>query len=369
MTSKGARRGLGTIAFDERTQLWVGRIDLPRGPDGKRRRKRVTSRNREAMLDKLRDAQGMVARGETIPTVTERWTVEAWLHHWVEHVAPRSAPKALDDYRRIVAVHLVPRLGHHRLRALAPEHVEQMVADLEDAGLSPGRVTKIRMVLGRSLEVALKRGHVDRNVVRLTDAPTQPAPHVDDALSEDDVERVLDHARGDRLEALAVVALALGLRQGELVDLRWSDVNIKARTLTVRRAKTRAGVRSVPLPTFVVEALQAHHARQRVEIIAADIWGDRDVVFATTVGTKLGRRNLLRWWHALTIDAGVGRRRFHASRHTAATVMLNRGVDLATISKILGHSRINVTHDTYARAGAELLRSAADVLDVIYADR
>jgi integrase len=136
--------------------------------------------------------------------------------------------------------------------------------------------------------------------------------------------------------------------------------------LHVEQAKTDAGVRSIGLPAFVVEALRAHKSRQRVERLASDVWGDPQLVFASTVGTILERRNVLRWWHDLTIRAGVGRRRFHASRHTAATLMLNNGVPLEVVSKTLGHAGLAITADVYAKVRPELQRKAADTMDELF---
>jgi integrase len=206
-----------------------------------------------------------------------------------------------------------------------------------------------------------------RNVVRLTDAIEQPATKID-PLTIEEAQAVLAAAKDDRLEALAVLAIGVGMRQGECLRLRWSDIDLKAGTLRVVKAKSRAGVRTVPLPGFVVDALKAHRARQREEVMAAKIWGDRDLVFTTTIGTLIERRNLLRWWHALTEGAGVGRRRFHVTRHTAATIMLNKGEDLAVISQVLGHSRLTVTHAFYARADAERLRGAANTMQGVFGD-
>jgi integrase len=162
-----------------------------------------------------------------------------------------------------------------------------------------------------------------------------------------------------------VLVLATGLRQGEALRLHWPDVNLAAGTLRVTESKTAAGVRSVPLPGVVVDALKAHRQRQREERMASDVWGDPGLVFTTTVGTELDRRNVLRWWHGLTTRAGVGRRRFHATRHTAATLMLNSGVPLEVVSAVLGHASLAITSDIYARVGPELKRGAADAMQQV----
>jgi integrase len=234
---------------------------------------------------------------------------------------------------------------------------------MRDDGLSPRTIAYTRAVLRLALTTAEARGRVARNVVPLTRAPKRSAAKLDDALDAGEAAKVLRAARGDRLEALAVLVLAVGMRQGEALRLRWADVDLDEGTLTVRKAKTASGVRTIALPPFVVAALDRHRRRQRRERMAAKVWGDDDLVFASSVGTVLDPRNVLRWWHGLTRRAGVGRRRFHASRHTAATLMLNNGVPLEVVSATLGHAGLAITADVYAKVRPELQRKAADAME------
>ena len=249
------------------------------------------------------------------------------------------------------------------LAKLTSEHVERMMTALEAKGLAPRTVALARTVLRRGLAVAERRGRVVRNVASLTDPPPSASTRLDDTLDASEAAAVLDTVAGDRLEALAVLVLAVGLRQGEALSLRWSEVNLRAGTVAVVASKTDAGIRTVALPGFVVEALRAHRVRQAEEKMAADVWGDPGLVFASTVGTRLDRRNVLRWWHELTIRAGVGRRRFHASRHTAATLLLNDGVPLEVVSVTLGHAGLAITADVYAKVRPELQRTAATAME------
>jgi integrase len=205
-------------------------------------------------------------------------------------------------------------------------------------------------------------GKTSRNAAALVRAPRKTATHIDDALDADQAAAVLRTAHGDRFEAMAVLVLTLGLRQGEVLRLRWQDIDLDAGTLTIKQAKTDAGARTIAVPAFAVSALKTHRARQREERMAAPYWDDPELVFATELGTPIGTRTALRWWHALTIQAGVGRHRFHASRHTAATLMLNNGVPLEVVSKTLGHAGLAITADVYARVRPELQRTAADAM-------
>jgi integrase len=340
---------------------WVGMVVLDPTPDGKRRRKLVRARSERAAWEKVRDV--LAKRDQGLPTDGDQRTTGAFLDHWATHVLPRSvAPATAANYQTIVRAYIDPHVGRIRLAQLRPVHVERMMSALEADELAPRTVALARTVLRRALTVAQRQHLVASNAAALTDAPRKQRAKTDDVLDETQVRAVLDTARGDRLEALAVLVLAVGLRQGEVRRLRWGDVNLPHATLKVRAAKTDAGIRTIPLPRFVVTALHDHRARQNTERLAAAVWADTDLAFTTSVGTMLDSRNLLRWWHDLTTRAGVGRRRFHASRHTAATLMLNNGVPLEIVSATLGHAGLAITADVYAKVGSKLQRTAADAM-------
>ena len=355
------RKGQGSIHYDDTKKLYVGAVELPPGPDGKRRRRFVRRRTKAEVVAELRTIAAKRDDGTLVdgPAVT----VEAWLAWWADNlVASHVKPSTETVYRQVVRDWIVPHIGKVQLAKLRPEHVVAMMRALEDRGLSAGSIKKARMVLRRSLTHAERFGRVSRNVVALTDAPATAAK-LDDTLDAADAARVLAAASGDRLEALAVLVLAVGLRQGEALDLRWSDVDLDTGVLRVVKAKTAAGVRQVALPAFVVTCLRDHRQKQRAERMAAPVWGDPDLVFTTTIGTRIHRRNALRWWHQLTTRAKVGRRRFHASRHTAATLMLNNGVPLEVVSATLGHAGLAITADVYAKVRPELQRTAATAME------
>jgi integrase len=164
---------------------------------------------------------------------------------------------------------------------------------------------------------------------------------------------------------------------GEALALCWDGVDLDAGTLTVagtlkRRKggglyvdtpKTADGVRTLPLVAGTLEALRGHRKRQTAERLAARQWVDSGYVFTDTIGGPLDGRNVLRWWHGITETAGVGRRRFHASRHTAATLLLDRGAALEVVSAVLGHAGLAVTADVYAKVTMESKRRALTLLE------
>lgn len=362
-TGRRKRRGAGegAVFYDKSKGLWVGTVELD-SPGGGRRRQTVRAKTKPAMLAKLRAAQAQQDRG--LPAGDGTLSVAQWLDWWADNILPGTVTAQTEtNYRLWLKNMVVPYVGRIRLAKLGPEHVQAMMRALEDKGLSAGSISLARMVLGRAVGAAERWGKIARNPVRLTDAPRGRGHRIDDALDAGEAAAVLQAARGDRWEAVAVLVLTTGMRQGEALALRWDDVDLTAGTVTVRKAKTDAGVRTIALPPLTVDALRRHRATQRKHRLAAPVWADPGLVFTTSVGTRIARTGILRWWWALTERAGVGRRRFHASRHTAATLMLNNGVPLEVVSKTLGHAGLAITADVYAKVRPELQRTAATAME------
>jgi integrase len=268
------RRGAheGAIYRDKTRLLWVGVMELG-VVDGKRVRKVVRSKDKPTVLAKLRAMQIAADKGLPVPDQTA--TTGAWLEWWGAEALPGTVKdRTAEGYRAILARYVIPHIGKVPLTKLGPEQVLRMMQALDQQGLSPRTRAYARAVLRRSLGQAERWGKVSRNAAALVDAPRKAASKLDDALDADQAVAVLSAAAGARLEALAVLVLAVGLRRGEALRLRWADIDLDAGTLTVTEAKTDAGRRTIALPAFVVAALRAHRARQLVERVAAKFWQD-----------------------------------------------------------------------------------------------
>jgi integrase len=191
------------------------------------------------------------------------------------------------------------------------------------------------------------------------------------ALTREQAQTFLSQVAGDRLEALYVLALATGARQGELLGLRWEDVDLEAGRLAIRHTlsridgslgdpKTARGRRTVPLPPFVVTSLREHRRRQLEQRLAAGRrWVDGGFVFTTRTGTALHSKNVLRAFQAALERAALPRVRFHDLRHSAATLLLAQGVSIHEVSWMLGHASIAITADTYGHASEASERRTA----------
>lgn len=250
---------------------WVAQIEAGRSASGRRRYARAVRRTRKDAQNALKELQRAADAGLT---PGQSATVEAFLGWWLDHALGDVADATKARYRRTVNDWVTPHVGSLRLNKLAPGDVQRMLVRLEDAGLSPKSRRLARDVLARALRWAEQSDIVARNVARIVQGP-KSTRKISDALTATEAERVLAKAKGDRLEALAVVALRLGLRQGEALRLRWQDVNLEAGELTVTRSKSRAGERTVPLVAGTTAALKEHRRRQAAERMAAGrLWID-----------------------------------------------------------------------------------------------
>ena len=356
---------------------WVGSVHVGYR-DGKRIRKTVYGKTRTEAAAKLRAAQTAAAQGTLIHD--ERRTVEDYLTWWIDEVVPGTVkPTTEDGYRYMVNRYVVPAIGKVKLAKLSPLQVQEMLTGMERRGLSAATRRQTRAILRQALSQAERFELVRRNAAAQTEAPRGQVHRIDDALTQDQARALLDAAKGQPVEPLVVVALSLGLRRGEVLALRWENVDLDAGTLTVaatltRRTghglvesspKTARSRRTLPLPQTCIRALRdQRRAQAALKLAAGPIWQGDGHVFTTPIGTPIDPRNLTSEFHRLTEEAGLGARRFHALRHSAATLMLAQGVPLAVISDVLGHASYAITADVYARVGEELKSEAAAAMDV-----
>jgi integrase len=371
---KDERRAPGESTIHKGTDgRWHGYVSMGTKAGGKRDRRHVSASTRAAVVAKIRELQERRDAGVTATSGT--MTVAAWLDHWLDNIAVnRVRARTLESYRQLVRLHIKPAIGHHRLARLQPEHVEAMHAEMRTKGLASASVLRAHRVLSRALKVAEQRGRVARNVARLVDAPSAGEPASGEALSPVEARAVLAVASTIRNGARWIVALALGLRQSEVLGLRWSDVDLDAGTLRVRKTlhriaggglvyedpKSARSRRTLVLPRPLVDALRAHRAAQAAERLQAGItWEDHGLVFAQPNGRPIDKKADWRAWHTLLRSAKVRRVRLHDARHTAATTLLILGVDVRVVAELLGHADTRTTREIYQHVMPALAEDAA----------
>ncbi|GAA3621322.1 site-specific integrase [Lentzea roselyniae] len=354
---------------------WHGRVTVGTKDDGSPDRRHVQAKTRPevarkvAKLEQERDAGKVRKTGKA-------WTVEKWLNHWLENIVapPAITENAFSAYEVAARVHLIPGIGKHRIDKLEPEHLEKLYRKMIREGAKSSRAHQVHRTIRAALNIAVRRKYITENPALIARAPKIEEFEVE-PYSVDEVKRLLETAQKRRNSARWAIALALGLRQGEALGLKWADVDLKLGTLTVRRSrlrprwkhgcddqpcghklgghcpqrvalrqetagtKSRAGTRGIGLPDELVALLKQHKTTQdRERRQAAQLWTETGYVFTTATGGPLNPRTDYTEWKNLLKAAKVPDGRLHDARHTAATVLLLLGVAERTVMGIMGWS-------------------------------
>jgi integrase len=374
VSGKGRRaHGEGSV-YEQRPGIWAAVVDLG-WIDGKRKRKYVYAKTEAEAIKKRDEMRRHLHLGVDL-TASPR-TVAAWLGEWLQDLKTHDGTSAstLARYRQVITTHLVPGLGRIKLDRLTPRDVQHFLTGLR-GNVAPATVVKVHGVLRVALSDAERLDLVPRNVAKAAKPPCLGRAERR-TLTPEDARRLLDTIVGDRLESLFVLALATGLRRGELLGLRWTDVDLPGRVLFVRRTlqrtqhglrfvppKTHRSSRPLPLSGLSLRAFEKQRARQVEERLAAgEMWQDRGLVFASTIGTPLEPRNVNRRFEELRKAASLDWLHLHDLRHAFATFLLDQGEDLRTVMELLGHSTIRLTADTYGHVLPARARQAASAID------
>lgn len=365
------KRGNNEGSISRRSDgLWEARITLE---DGKR--KSFYAKTRQEAARKL--AAALRDQEAGLPVVGGKQTVGQYLLSWLEAAKPTIRERTWRRYESIVRIHIAPVIGSIAVTKLTAQQVQLLYAKKLEEGLSSTSVHHLHAVLHRAFDAALRLGVIQRNVLDLVEVPRM-RHHEMQTLSEEQAQHFLTVAYGERLEALYVVALATGMRQGELLGLHWRDVDLDGASLQVRTTvhytkagyvftepKTKYSRRRIALSRIAVEALREHRTRQLTERLAAgSAWEDMDLVFPNTVGKPIDGVNLVKYWfYPLLKRAELPQIRFHDLRHTAATLLLGRSINPKVVSEMLGHSHVSVTLGIYSHVMPHMQQQAADAMD------
>ncbi len=402
-------QGEGSI-FEEAPGKWRASLSLGR-KNGKRIRKSFTARTRREVSEKLAKAVRENQLGVNV--APEHQTLAQFLQTWLNEVAKQTVrPKTFRTYTDIVKLHIAPALDSRPLTRLSPQNIQAFLNDklgsvlcpycgrcmpagklephavvehsdekklrpLRQTGLGPRTVRHIHATLRDALNVAVKWGLIPRNVAVLVNPPRAVKPEMR-AFTPEQARAYLDAAKRDRLEALFGVAVAIGLRQGEILALGWQQIDLDTGRVIVNRALQRVNgklqfvatkperARTIILPDVAVSALWKHRVRQEQDRqFAGDKWQETGLVFTTTIGTPIDARAVIRHHHALLKLAKLPRLRFHDLRHSTASLLLAQGASPKYISELLGHSQVSFTMQTYAHVLPEAQKDVAAKMDAI----
>jgi integrase len=369
------KRGNGEGSITRRKDgLYMARYTVETAIGAKR--KTLYGKTRGEVSEKLTKA--MADRDDGLVFDADNLKVGEYLERWlVDSVLDTVRPTTYERYEQIVRIHVRPALGSVKLKNLTPVHVRGLYREKLEEGLSARTVQYIHVTLHKALKQAVQDGLIPRNATEAVKAPQVRREEMR-PLSAEQVKVLLEVARGDRLEALYVLAIHTGLRQGELLGLKWEDVDLESGTLRVRRTlvtakggpvltapKTKGSRRSVKLTQGAVEALRSHLKHQLQEIDrAGSLWRENGLMFASESGEPLDRRYLTSCrYKALLKRAELPMIRFHDLRHTCATLLLSKNVNPKIVSEMLGHASIAITLDTYSHVLPNMRDQAAAAME------
>lgn len=354
-------------------------------PEGRKRRtlygktrKNVATKLSRALADR---EGGLVFDGGNL-------TVGEYLDRWLaECVKGPVRESTFERYEYAIRPHIKPALGRVKLKSLTPTHVRGFYREKLDGsegspGLASATVHKIHVVLHKALDQAVADGLIPRNVTRAVKVPSASLERKEiTPLTAEEANRLIEVAidESDRLQTLYVLAIHTGLRQGELLALRWEDLDLEEGALRVRRTltyaggkhslaepKTRKSRRTVRLTTLAIDSLKSHLERQIAEMERlGSLYKPSGLVFANETGgiispSNLRNRSFARLLKHAGLPAGT---RFHDLRHTCATLLLSKNVNPKIVSEMLGHANIAITLDTYSHVLPNMQEKAARALE------
>jgi integrase len=364
--AKRRRKNEGCI-YQRTNGRWVAQVRI----QGKRLSKSFDNQKQCQLW--IRQMQDQIQNGLTWEAT--RVTLGEYLLDWLESVDGSIRPKTLHQYEGCVRNHLMPHLGNVKLQELQPHQIQQTYTKLKEQGLGQRSVQLVHSILHRAMVMAEKQGLIGRNPASAVIPPKVVKKEMK-ILDESQAMQFLIAAHGDRYEALFHLAITTGMRQGELLGLKWGDIDWVSSSLNIKRQiqrvpgkglqfstpKTRAGWRMIQIGPESLHQLEQHRKHQDREKIRGG-WNENDLVFPSVTGDPTDQRALHKIFKRLLIKANLPEIRFHDLRHTAATLMLLNGIPLIVVSRRLGHSKPSVTLDIYGHYLPGMQKQAAALMD------
>jgi integrase len=366
-------KGEGTI-YQRKDGRWVAEITLE---DGKR--KPLYGKTQEEAIAKLKEAQYQQRQG-TLAT-GPRQKLGEHVTWWLEEVKKRTTRSSTYmRYRVALYAHILPALGHLQLNKVTLRVIQRFYNQKLDEGQSPSSVITMNTVLHQAFEYAVNERLIGVNPCRGVALPTKKKRELH-PLTIEQAQQLLQSAQGTMFEPFIALALTLGVRHGELLALRWQDIDFAQGVLSIHHTltvaedyhfvvgdpKTEAGERAIMLPQPVSEILVAYRTEQtRVRAKAGPAWQEHDLVFCTPQGKQLGPGDVRQRFYRLLKRAGLPRIHIHDLRHSAATLMRSMGVDLKVIQEILGHSTLDMTANIYSHVLPSMQKEAVERMNHLF---
>ena len=356
--------GEGSIYGPRKDGRYVGAF-YTRTSAGTIKRVYVYGKTWKQARDRLVEEQSKAIRG--IPAAAESWKLAAYLDYWLENIvrpSRRSATYAL--YEGVIRLYLKPGLGHYWLRRLSVPIVQSFLNAQLAEGKSIRNVHIMPEVLSAALTRAVREELIGRNVARLTELPGRESRDIR-PWSADEAIEFLRVARPDPLYPAFALLILYGMRRGEVLGLRWQDIDLDAGTFAIRQqlqrvggslrtgpVKTRAGNRDLPIPGLAREALLIRQQKQAADREAfGRAWQDTGLVFTTRSGLPIEPRNLVRSFRRICDRNQIRAIKVHHLRHTTASLLKKLRVAPRDAQMILGHAYISTTMQIYTHVDQE----------------
>jgi len=354
--------------YQRKDGLWCAQVSL----NGRRLTK--YSRSQAECHDWIRETLARIGGGLTYEAT--QITLDQYMRSWLESKTLSIRPSTLKGYRGTAKRDILPYLGKVRLQQIQPIHLKELYSRLKEDGKGPRMIQLAHVVLHAALHQAVLEGILLRNP-----ADAVRRPKVERAefqiLTEEQAHQFLIAAAGSPYETLFYVALATGMRKGELLGLKWSDLDPAKGILFVRRQmqqlegevfllppKTKAGRRQIRLGQETLKRLEAHRALQELtKATIGDRWQENDLIFASSIGTFLDQSKVSRELKKILSKAGLPPIRFHDLRHTSISFLLEMGMPVNTVQQRSGHSKPSVTTDVYGHAMTRSQEEAAEKIE------
>lgn len=371
-TRKRRDHGDGSI-YQRSDKRWVASLSLPSG-----KRTSLYGKSKQEVKEKLKKALAQLEHGTFVTAPHE--SVETHMRHWLQVKKIQLKTGTYCSYQNRMEKHILPAIGHIPLQKLRSQVIQELYLDLQKAGLSPNTVRTIHIILKGAFTAAVTWKKISTNPCNDV-VPPRAQKKERAFLTQEQAQHLLTLAQGRRIACLLTLALTTGMRRGELLALRWSDIDFEKATLQVSRSlsyynpektgyiyeeaepKTASSRRLIPLPQVTAQALQKHRLQQVEVRLQASVWEEKGLVFPNPRGGYYCFITLQQELKKLLHEAGLPSLRFHDLRHSAATILLAMGISPKLIQERLGHSDITITLGLYGHVTGSMQDQAMQALD------
>jgi len=304
-------------------------------------------------------------------------TLESFINNWLNGKQLSRRERTVFQYRKIAENYILPTLGKMRIQNISPVHIQRMYSTFQENGTGARTLQLIHSVLHNVLNQAVREGILLRNPADAVERPRWEQKEFK-AFTEDEARQFLLATAGHRHEALFYLALTTGMREGELLGLKWSDIDWRKGVVNIQRQlqrierkglffvppKTKAGRRQIKLGQGMLDRLAQHRKRQDLEQEAAGSrWQENDLIFPSSLGTPFEGHRILDEFKELLVKAGLPDMRFHDLRHTALSLLMDMGIAVTTVQQRAGHSKASVTTDIYGHSMSRSQEKAAEQIE------